>query len=257
MNRLLRRLLTAAAGASFAAICSPGCAASQSVIFIRQVQARVAQGTGGCTADNNPSSLSITAGTMDVAFRSEYHATLLVGSQLVGRGRSAQLRTETARVAIQGAVVHLTDAAGAVVWGPTTVPGSGFIDPGAGEDPSYGITDTVLLGATYGQQLRDELSANPALLRRFVATAKVFGETLGGTAVESGEWEFPINVCYGCLVAFPSDANDPKSATQPNCDLAASTGNGPGNPCNLGQDDGVDCRLCKQATGGSAICSPI
>jgi hypothetical protein len=255
MNRLLCRIVTAGVGVGLAAL-GFGCADSQSVIFIRQVQARVSKGTAGCTADNSPTSLFFTAGLMDAAFRSEYHATLLVGSQLVPRGGSTQLRTETARVVIQGAVVRLTDAQGAVVWGPTTVPGSGFIDPAAGTDPSFGVTDTVLLGAAYGQQLRAELAGTPTVLRRFVSTVKVFGETLGGTAVESGEWEFPISVCFGCLVSFPADANDAKSVTQPNCDATSAMGAAASTPCSLGQDDAIDCRLCKQVTNGSAICSP-
>ena len=129
MKPFFRRAVVAAFAVGSAALASPGCADSESMIFIRQVQATVANGSGGCVADSSPSSLFITEGTLDVAFRLQYSAALLVGSQLVPRGNSSQLRTETSRIAMQGAVVRVQDANGVVQWGPVTVPGSGFIDP--------------------------------------------------------------------------------------------------------------------------------
>jgi len=255
MNRVLHRVVVAALAVGAVALGVASCADTQSVIFIRQVQARVSKGASGCAVDNNPTSLSFTQGVMDVAFTSEYRATLLVGNQLVARGNSSQLKSETGRVTIQGSEVWVADAQGKVFWGPTTVPGSGFIDPASGQDPSFGVTDTILLGSSKGQELRTELQGTPGVRRRFVANVKVFGSTLGGTAVETGEWQFPISVCYGCLVSFPAEANDSKSMTQPNCD-AVAMGTATASPCNLGQDDAVDCRVCKQVTNGSALCSP-
>jgi hypothetical protein len=255
MNRVGRHIAVAGLCVFSVALGSSGCADSQSMIFVRQVQARVQKGTSGCAVDNNPTSIALTEGVLDVAFASEYHASLLVGSQLVARGNASQVRSETARVTVQGSEVTLLDAQGKTAWGPITVPGSGFIDPATGSDPAFGVTNTILLGASLGQTLHNDLQGTPGVLRRFVAHVKVFGETLGGTAVESGEWEFPLTVCYGCLVSFPADANDPKSAVQPNCN-AAAMGTGTTTPCNLGQDDGIDCRICKLAINGAALCEP-
>jgi hypothetical protein len=85
---------------------------------------------------------------------------------------------------------------------------------------------------------------------------KVFGRTLGGMSVESGEWRFPINVCYGCLVVFPPEANDPKVMPQPNCGLSAVTGTSVVHPCIVGQDDTIDCRVCKETFPRGALCEP-
>ncbi|HMJ50552.1 MAG TPA: hypothetical protein VK540_00695 [Polyangiaceae bacterium] len=242
MKRVVGRWLFLAAATGFGLLGGAGCADSESMLFVRQAQARVASGSNGCTIDNSPSSLFITEGTLDLAFRTEYSASLLVGNQLVARGNSSQLRTETSRVEIEGAVVRLEDGRN-TVWGPFTVPGSGFIDPATGSTPSYGLTETILLGSTYGNGLAAELRQNRAV-RRFTSVVKIIGKTLGGTAVESGEWRFPLTVCYACLVSFPPEANDPK-LTRPNCELPAGTGSTVVAPCSLGQDDGVDCRVCK------------
>ncbi|HEX9298055.1 MAG TPA: hypothetical protein VF881_19580 [Polyangiaceae bacterium] len=233
-----------------------GCADSESSIFIRQAQAPIAGTSSGCQYDPSPSGLFLTAGTLDVAFRLQYTAGLLVGNQLVARGNSSQLRTETARVQLQGTIVSLEDAHGTVVWGPLTVPASGFIDPASGSTPSYGITESVLIGAEFGGGLLTELQGSAGLVRHFTSVAKVFGHTLGGMSVESGEWRFPINVCYRCLISFPPEANDPKVTPQPNCDAPATTGTSIVQPCAVGQDDTVDCRICKQFFPGSSICEP-
>jgi len=258
MKPFIRRAVVAALAVGTAALASPGCADSESMIFIRQVQARVSSGSAGCIANGSPSSLFITGGTLDVAFSLQYSAAILVGSQLVPRGNSSQLRTETSRIALQGAVVRVQDANGAVRWGPVTVPGSGFIDPASGANASYGVTETILLGSEFGAQLRAEILAapEPGLIKHLTAVVKVFGRTLGGLNVDSGEWQFPLSVCFGCLIAFPREADDIHLANQPNCDLAASTGTSIAPPCVVGQDDTVDCRICKQFFPTAALCEP-
>lgn len=253
MEPLFRRKLAGAMALAPLLVGGPGCADSESMLFIRQAQALVA---GKCTVDNSPSSVSLLQGTLDLAFQSQYRAALLVGNQLVPRGNSSQLRTETARVEVQGSIVRAEDASGAVVWGPVTVPGSGFVDPASGSDASFGVISTVLLGSDLGAAIQPQLQADRNIVRHFTSVAKVFGRTLGGTSIESGEWRFPINVCYGCLIVFPPDAIDPKVMPVPNCDLAATTGGSVTAPCIVGQDDVVDCRVCKETYPNAPLCEP-
>jgi hypothetical protein len=243
MKREVAQKLFVAAAAGFALLGGAGCADSESMLFVRQAQARVASGATGCTVDSSPSSVFMTEGTLDLAFRTEYTAVLLVGNQLVARGNASQLRTETSRVEIEGAVVRLENGTN-TVWGPFTVPGAGFIDPATGSNPSYGLTEAILVGSAFGNSLVAEPPSERYKVRRFTSVVKVIGKTLGGTAVESGEWRFPLTICYGCLIAFPPEANDSK-LSRPNCQLAAGTGTTVAAPCALGQDDAVDCRVCK------------
>ena len=51
-------------------------------------------------------------GTLDLALRDSYVASILVGNQLTERGSRNQLRTETSRVRLEGAEVTLEDANG-------------------------------------------------------------------------------------------------------------------------------------------------
>jgi len=239
-----------------AVFAGPGCADSESMLFIRQVQAPAVGTSGGCTYQADPSSLFLASGALDLAFRLQYSAALLVGNQLVPRGNNAQLRTETARVRIEGAVVRAEDPNGAVVWGPVTVPGSGFIDPSNGTTPTYGITQTTLLGSQIGATLAAQLQGDRTQFRRLTSIVKVFGRTLGGMTVDSGEWRFPITVCFGCLISFPRDANNPNLMPMPNCQQSAATGTALARPCIIGQDDTVDCRICKEVYPSSGVCDP-
>jgi hypothetical protein len=225
-----------------AAIADVGCADSESMLFIRQVQARLSTGATACAADNAPTSPSLPLGTLDVAYRSRYTATLLVGNQLVPRGDNTQLRTETSRVDIQGTIVRALDDAGNVVWGPVTVPGTGFIEPASGATPSFGLTETTLFQADAALIA----SMQGGGVKHDIAIAKVFGRSLGGTDVESGEWQFPIDICFQCLIQFPSEANGAMAGQPPNCDAISTTGTTVEAPCNPGQDDSMDCRACKQ-----------
>jgi hypothetical protein len=252
MESFTRRRLFGAMALAPVLLAGPGCADNESTLFIRQAQAHVA---GTCSVDNAPTSLQLGRGHLDLAFQRQYLADLLVGNQLVPRGNSSQLRTETARIELQGTIVHVEDTTGVVVWGPVTVPGTGLVDPANGSNPNYGIIDTVLFGSDLGESLVGQLSMNRNLVRYFTSVARVFGRTLGGMSVESGEWRFPINVCFGCLVVFPPDATDPKLPA-PNCGLASVTGTSIVHPCVVGQDDTVDCRVCKEMFPTGAICEP-
>lgn len=236
---------------------APGCAESESVLFIRQAQVPQ-QGSGSaCTYNPSPSSTHLPGGVLDVAIRTQYTATLLVGNQMVDRGSKDELRTETSRVQLHGTEVYVKDAAGRVIAGPYTVPGTGLVDPASGSNPSFGLISTVLIDSVTGSRLADELFALPfGTIRRLTAHAKVFGRTLGGTEVESGEWQFPIDVCYGCLVSFPPEADDP-AQPGPDCLNVSSSESRAATPCNPGQDDPVDCRICKRVAPSSGVCDPI
>jgi hypothetical protein len=172
----------------------------------------------------------------------------------VARSDLKQLKTETSRVQLQGAEVRVESISGTstVQEANFTVPGNGFVDPSSGDTPSFGLMGTVLIDSATGLRMQSALKMAGGV-KRLTAHVKVFGRTLGGLSVESGEWLFPINVCYGCLVSFPADAivADVKPRQ---CGGATTTAVAA--PCDLGQDDSVDCRLCLGATGDQAICQP-
>jgi len=66
-------------------------------------------------------------GTLDLAFRKTYEASLLVGNQLAARGSKDTLRAETSRVTLRGAEVTHTSAQGNQLY-RFSVNGTGFVD---------------------------------------------------------------------------------------------------------------------------------
>jgi hypothetical protein len=222
------------------------------ILFIRQINADIASGGPSCVVDNSPTSLFLLRGRLDVALRTHYDATLLVGFQ----SQSDAGGHQGPGVALQEVTARLEDTTGQVVWGPVSVPVSGFVDTPAPTGVSYGITEATLIGTDFGVTLAEALQAEPSLVRHFKSVVRVSGRTSDGATLESDEWSFPIEACYHCLIVYPVDASDPKLVKQPNCDLSPPTGIGFVRPCRPGQDDEVDCRVCKELLPTSPLCEP-
>jgi hypothetical protein len=174
-----------------------------------------------------------------------------VGNQLVAEANSSQLMTETSTVTIQGAVVRLTDSQGnAFPNTPYTRLAAGTIYPANGGTPSYApVTVTSVIDSQVAAAVA---SGNTMLLGqggyvRVITYLRFFGNTLGGRYVESNEFEFPVDVCQGCLILFtPQDINPCVPA--PNClgNAAAGTSSAQSTvPCSMGQDLKIDCIQCQ------------
>ncbi|HVJ19095.1 MAG TPA: hypothetical protein VM686_26935 [Polyangiaceae bacterium] len=236
------RKMTAAGLVLASSSIAAGCADNESMMFI----IGVADITGSdCVLAPSSDGPFIGLGTLDVAIRDTYIAALVVGNQLTERGSRNQLRTETSRVRLEGAEVTLEDAGGAQLAEFTSL-GSGFVHPAAGTDPSYGgfFTNLVPPGANLPEG-------------QYVASIRVFGTTLGGQEIESGELRFPIDICNGCLVYYPGEALDASvaggdpylCATSP-ATAVDPEGAGAGT-CNAGQDQMVSCVTC---AASSPVC---
>ena len=227
----------------------PACADNESTIFVRNV---LSAGSD-CTVSPDPGGLSRPSGLLDVALRSEYVASLLVGNHLVARGDGNRLRTETSRVRLYATEVEVLDASGAVLGrsdgsvAAFSVPISGFAEPAAGATPGFGIAGTVLIDAATAASFRSSLGASGATAN-VIARVVVRGRTLGGTEVETPPFEYPITICSGCLVAFPAETDDPAKPGL-DCDVAVQAAD----PiCLPGQDEAVPCSLCR----GNPVCTP-
>ena len=179
----------------------------------------------------------ITSGVLDVGLAEHYEPAVLVANQLVARGDNANLRVETNRFLIQGAVVRLTDAGGGELAN-FTVQGGAEVDPSTSGTPGLAVYFPTLVDPDTIAKLRANYQKAGASLAstRLVAYFKVFGQTTGGQSLESGEFEYPIDSCYGCLVSRPADST---------CSTPPGSSSTVTQPCALGQDQAVDCRLCQ------------
>lgn len=250
MTSWTKRIAMGAVAAGVIGVWLPACADNESSIFIRQV---LAPAGDSCSYTADPGGAAYMEGTLDLAFRREYRAGLLVGSQLVQRGAGEKLRTETSRFRVEGTEIRIETTDGAVVK-EYTVPTSGFVDPASGTTPGWGVVGSVLIDSDTGASLSGSFVAGERspTIGRVVSVVKVFGTTLGGQEIQSGEFRFPISVCYGCLVSFPPEAADPAQPL-PNCKGTAASST---SACFLGQDDAVDCRVCANAGFPAALCQP-
>ncbi len=253
MNRIWGHLLTGTLTAACLGAFIAACAHDDSTVFIRGVLAPPVTGAqnGVCTYLADPTAPELSSGTLDIALAQSYQGNILVGNQMSPKAASDQTRTETSRVSLQGAIVHVTDASGAEINSFTSL-GTGSVDPALSGLPGYGYVAAVLLDSKTADILRGSLPA--AGSKTVVARFKIFGQTLGGLDVETNEFQYPISVCNGCLVKFPADSVDlalAQATGKPNCAAPLAAG-AAGGACYIGQDVATDCRLCQ----GLPACDP-
>jgi hypothetical protein len=218
----------------------PSCADNNSSLFIVGV---IGLDPSTCVAKPDNTAVMLAGGVMDVIFTQSYTAFLLVGNQLTQRGSREQLRTETSRIALRGAEVTLTTLDGKTLGNYSTV-GNGFVNAASGDVPSYAAMSVNIIPSALGTT-DAVLSAGTVL-----AKIRVFGDTLGNAPVTSSQLDFPIRVCAGCLVTYPSDARDPSvpAGGDYKCTTAASTTTtDEAQPCVVGQDQTFPCTTCSAA----------
>jgi hypothetical protein len=243
MKRVLRHGLLCL-GAAFAAFAlTPGCADNDMSIFVQHVQAPPQNRQNNtCIYESDATLPKLSEGVVDVVFRDSYIPTIVVGNQLIARGDTANTRAESNRAHINGAVVRITDPNGAEL-GEFTALTSATIDPAGTNAPSYGVVNVTLIDKPTMDRIAGGVTrANPRIV---VANVKVFGQTLGGVDLESGEFQFPIRVCRGCLVSFAGGDDPNKDGID--CLLPLQTSGGGAAtqlPCVPGQDEGTPCQFC-------------
>lgn len=250
-GHVLVGLSLAAGGASaFSA-----CVHNDSTIFVHDVLApqTASSSTMVCTYTADPTQPTISSGVVDISLRATYDAMFLVGNQMVSEVNGSQLQTETSIVNIQGAIVRVTS--GTQQLSTYTRLAAATIPPLSGNSPGYAAVGPVTIidepslfklssASTGNTNVANFLAAMGAgAVTRVVSHVRFFGVTLGGQSVESNEFEFPVDVCIGCLIAF---TNNPLYAT-PNCIGSASGSSTTQSvvPCELGQDLAVDCNACQ------------
>jgi hypothetical protein len=213
------------------------------MMFIVGVAERKA---GTCTPKAALDSPVLARGTLDRVFASEYVASLLVGNQVTAQGSRDRIRTETSRIELKGAEVHLETSQGAELAPPFSSVGSGFVDAASGTDPAFSVMSTTLVPASIASKLP---------LGTLVAKVRVFGTSLGGRDIESAELGFPIEICEGCLVSYPAEDRDLTSDSPDyQCKVATDMPSGSSDvdlPCQLGIDIAAPCMLC---SGVSDVC---
>jgi hypothetical protein len=246
---MLKRGLAVVALLAAGGLLGSACADNESSLFIR---ACLAEEEDTCASRPDPSSTFIGKGLIDGLYYTEFSCPLLIGNQIVRRGSSDQLRTETSRITLYEANVRVVDVGGNAIRYQDgsaveySVPISGFVDPGAGSTPGYGLAVVPMLD---GGSLQSVGGQGGVI--EVVSMVTVKGRTLGGQELESPEWAFPISVCFGCLCQDtipPVCCSDPGNAVCADLDDPITT--------HCSASEFYDCRLvgatCSQLATAAA-----
>ena len=230
MRRAILALVFAAACGGSTSSSSSGGSIVAPGFFVRAVLTPpVAAAEGTCFYSGDPSQPTLSSGTLDVMFRTKYTPAILVGNAAEGDGGGG------ARGTITGFDVTVSDATGSTI-GSFHSDAAGFVDGAFAGTPSYtAISATFLDDATTAVGRAHVVDAGTT---RVIAHAAVTGKSASGELVKSLPFDFPIDLCDGCLIAFPRDVGPTRSGcgmTTPNVIVQ---------PCAQGQDQPIDCRLC-------------
>jgi hypothetical protein len=221
------------------------CAHDDSTLFVFDVLAGTVSGTT-CTFTADPTQPFISSGLLDAELTNEYEATFLVANQMVTQADPTIPQTESAFITINHANVRITNPDGSAIRSYSTVT-SASVFPASGTTPSFVPATVPIIDQ---QALTMIAGIGGGSLVRVETFVKFFGKSTGGTSVESNEFQFPVDICAGCLIAFPAAEDDPAATAQPNCNNATAASSGTSSvptPCRVGQDAPVDCAECKSA----------
>jgi hypothetical protein len=260
MNRIRKHIAAGAALLGLAGVSLAACTHDDSTLFIRNaLYPQTVMAGMGCIYTADPTQTYLFHGKLDIDFQSAYNAVLLVGNQMVAQGDPTKPATETSRIVLKGAIVEIKDTAGNTL-AKFSEAISGTVDPLSGNNPSFLPIGLELVDVGTVQKLLPTIAptSGPRPEVEVDTFTRVFGNTLGGQYVESSEFEFPVNVCKGCLVYFSPMSSNP-AFPQPNC-LGSGTGGSTQTvsaPCNF-EDLPMDCSLCAGSADPSirADCSP-
>ncbi len=254
MKRTCGYVVSLVAVAGLVGSALPACATNDQTIFIRGVLAPSANRQGGsCIYNNDATQAVLFEPLLDVGLTDSYSAVLLIGNQLIPRGDPQNNRAESNRVHITGGIVKVATPDGTLIREFTSL-ASGFADPQNNNSPGFAPIGLVLIDAPTKDILLPSVMQK-GTSRTILMTVKVFGTSLGGRDMESGEYQFPMQICRGCLVKQDgTDFSNAMTHPLPNCDTApeATTTTSTSGPCFVGQDLPISCKNCP----GIDVCDP-
>jgi len=206
--------------------CLPGCACGGEW-YIRQNQSASGE-PPACTVSDDPDAPFRTVGRMDLALTNQYFLNPLVENET------------SDGIQIDGAEVlgWCNEARGEPALGSFFSPAPAFVD----EDDRVG-TSLIAIHAGMADALRNGTCCPGGSIcgDQIVILGVRMMDVAESTETETPQFEYPVEVCTGCLVSCAVDAD---SADVAGADCCANTAP-PFTPCFPGQDDPVDCRTCR------------
>ena len=241
MKRIWGSVCSATIALAGSALIMPACNHPDASIFIVGVVYPPAPSTSSCMYPTaSATSPLLLEGTVDVAVAGSYQELVVVGNQLLAQGDPTSDKAETSRITLNKVSVHVTTSTGQLIDDYSTQV-DGFIDVGSAGTPGYGEVQAEIIGGPAFQYLATQAKANPYVPISAVTEFYFTGTTLGDVTVTSDTFQYPVNICYGCLADFTNDVGGA-------CDTMPASA--PVRPCFIGEDSPYDCSFC-----GDPICA--
>ncbi|MEZ4310712.1 MAG: hypothetical protein R3F14_21935 [Polyangiaceae bacterium] len=221
-------------GAAVLPMASAGCVDAEAMFFVMSVK------PPNCSGTISVDDANLSEGRLDARYSCEYYAWLELGNQLVPRGDPNKLQVETSRISVTSVDVQVFAADGTQIQNSGgaaefNYPTVGFVNPANGTAPGRGLAQALLLdGATV-----TAVAATGGT--KVIARVVVKGRTLGGDDIETRPFDFPIDICVGCLCFEPPGDTCVDPAGEPDT-------------CALSQDFGIDCRWLGTDCSTPATC---
>ncbi len=254
MKRAVRRPLLLVASLGFYGAVSPACVDyPQAILVSKVVTPTLDQETGVCKI--SAAGDALISGAIDIAAAGAYLANVVVQNQMFTREDRSKQRVETSKVFLLGATVRATlldgtplegrDGKGQVVrtGNEYTSRGTGFVEANIGAAPGLGTVEVILLDpdTINTLRIREDLKV-PGSSISVLTYTRVQGQSAGGLAVESQEFQFPITVFNKSLVDFHPDPANPANV----CAILPTSSTDKRIPaCRPGQDQRTDCLDCQ------------
>jgi hypothetical protein len=159
----------------------------------------------------------LVSGMVDIALRDNYIVNPIVRNNLADVTKQKGLQASDARIATNGIVLKSAeieysplDGIAGSIPGARVIPLSGTVS----ETSSLMLFNFPLIESEVMEALRssdtffliDEGTARPKRTSVTLLTSiRIKGETLDGRPTESEPFLFPVEVCNGCMVTFPSE----------------------------------------------------
>jgi len=209
--------------------------------------------SGACTYDPSEGGPFYSRGTLDLVTADRgYTFPALIKNQMpvtteVKKRQTSDLRVDTSLIILEQAEINyefsgaLAEEVGVApeAYSPYT---SGAVPPGGGLfTVTFPLVSSALL-TTLRDAIPDRTPAEPRPTREILATVQIHGRTLDGMRIASSSFTFPLEICKGCLLTFPPIASEGDGP--PNCRAVEGVENLQ-QPCLVGQDEFVDCRICR------------
>jgi hypothetical protein len=183
--RFVKSLMVTGLGLGSLLVLPAGCVTNESSLFVEH--ALLLDAGSECVFDTDLP--SYTSGRMDIGIRyGGYGLAISLVNQLQSLGDPDLLRTETSYIRLEGAEVAIEPITGGTSVPAFTLPLTDTIPPGSGSGAGRSVSFLKLVPS----DAIDETGT-------YLIHVTMFGHTLGGTPIETGEFVWPLEACDGCL----------------------------------------------------------